>query len=86
LIDIYIIHNIDNVVEKLEDTNKVSPFFHLIDDRTKHGKKDSWKIKGHFAAKLTPFIAIYENGNPIKAFYSETGEDVFKSLKSYLNE
>lgn len=86
--DVYIIYNKDETLRKLGDTSdlKVSPFFHFIDDRTRRGRKDAWRVKGGFAAKLTPFIAIYEGQKPIKAFYSETGEDVVESLIKYLNE
>lgn len=83
--DVYIVYNDDNQINKIGDT-KVSPFFHFIDDRTYVGKKDSWKIKGTFGAKLTPFIAVFEGEKPLKAFYSETGEDVIDSLIKYLNE
>lgn len=83
--DVYLVYNNDSQIRRLEDTFKVSPFFHFIDDRTRQGKKNSWKIKGGFGAKLTPFAVIYEDEKPIKAFYSETGEDVIKSLIDYLN-
>ncbi len=86
--DVYIVYNDDAILKKLGGayTLKVSPFFHFVDDRTRQGKKDSWKIKGSFGAKLTPFAVVYDGEKPIKAFYSETGEDVIKSLIDYLNE
>ena len=83
--DIYIVYNNNETLKRLGDIQGISPFFHFIDDRTHKGKKDSWKIKGSFGAKLTPFIVIYEGEKPIKAFYSETGEDVVELLKKYLN-
>lgn len=83
--DVYIIYNNDEVLKKLGGTLKVSPFFHFVDDRTRKGKKDSWKIKGGFGAKLTPFAVVYEGEKPLKAFYSETGENVIDSLIDYLN-
>lgn len=83
--DVYIVYNNDEVLKKLGDTLKVSPFFHFVDDRTRKGKKDSWKIKGSFGAKLTPFAVVYEGEKPLKAFYSETGENVIDSLIDYLN-
>jgi hypothetical protein len=85
--DIYIIYNDDNTLEKIRRTEfKSSPYFHFIDDRTRKGRKDSWKIKGGLSARLTPFVAIYEKDKPIHAIYSETGEDVIESLIKYLNE
>ena len=83
--DVYIVYNNDEVLKKLGGTLKVSPFFHFVDDRTQKGKKDSWKIKGGFGAKLTPFAVVYEGEKPLKAFYSETGENVIDSLIDYLN-
>lgn len=83
--DVYIVYNNDEVLKKLGGTLKVSPFFHFVDDRTRKGKKDSWKIKGGFGAKLTPFAVVYEGEKPLKAFYSETGENVIDSLINYLN-
>lgn len=83
--DVYIVYNNDEVLKKLGGTLKVSPFFHFVDDRTRKGKKDSWKIKGGFSAKLTPFAVVYEGEKPLKAFYSETGENVIDSLIDYLN-
>lgn len=85
--EVYIVYNDDQTLKELGDTSdlKVSPFFHFIDDRTRRGRKDAWKIKGGFGAKLSPFAVIYEGDKPIKAFYSEA-EDVIKSLIKYLNE
>lgn len=85
MMDVYVVYNNDTVLGRIGDTLKVSPFFHFIDDRTRKGKKDSWKIKGSFGAKLTPFAVVCEGEKPLKAFYSETGEDVIKSLIEYLN-
>ncbi len=84
--DVYIVYNDDSVFKRLGDTLKVSPFFHFIDDRTYQGKKDSWKIKGGFGAKLTPFAVVYDGEKPIKAFYSETRNDIIKELIDYLNQ
>ena len=84
--DVYLIYNDDKDLKKLGDANiKVSPFFHFVDDRTRRGIKDSWKIKGRFGTKLTPFAVVYEGEKPIKAFYSETEEDIVESLIKYLN-
>ena len=87
IMDVYVVYNDDAVLRRIGGTYtlKVSPFFHFIDDRTREGKKDSWKVKGGFGAKLTPFAVVYEGEKPLKAFYSETGEDVIDSLIKYLN-
>ena len=86
--DVYLVYNDDTQLRKIGGTYalKVSPFFHFIDDRTFAGRKESFKLKGSWGAKLTPFALCLEGEKPIKAFYSETGEDVIKSLINYLNE
>jgi hypothetical protein len=85
--DVFIVYNNDNTIKRLGGTYtfKVSPFFHFIDDRTRKGKKDAWKLKNIFGSKLTPFVAIYEGDKPIRAFYSETNKDIIKELIDYLN-
>lgn len=86
--DVYIVYNDDEQIKKIGGTYtlKVSPFFHFIDDRTHKGKKDSYKLKGSWGARVTPFVLCTEGDTPVKAFYSETGEDVINSLINYLNE
>lgn len=86
--DVYIVYNDDSQLRKIGGTYtlKVSPFFHFIDDRTMKGKKDSYKLKGSWGARMTPFVLCTERDTPVKAFYSETGEDVIESLIKYLNE
>ena len=35
---------------------------------------------------MNPFVVIYDGERPMRAFYSETVEDVIESLITYLNE
>ena len=84
--DVYIVYNDDSQIKELGDALKVSPFFHFIDDRTYKGKKDSWKLKGSWGARETPFVLCTDGENPVKAFYSEAEKNVIKSLINYLNE
>ena len=87
MIDVYIVHNDDNIKKKIGDSNiKESPFFHFIDDRTRKGKTEAFKLKSHWAAKLTPFVIIMEGDKAVKAFYSEADNDVISSLIKYLEE
>ena len=87
MIDVYIVHNDDNIKKKIGDSNiKGSPFFHFIDDRTRKGKTEAFKLKSHWAAKLTPFAIIMEGDKAVKAFYSEADNDVIYSLIKYLEE
>lgn len=49
-------------------------------------KKKAITTKASCGAKLSPFTAVYENGNIIKAFYSETKDCTFDNIKNYLND
>lgn len=86
--DVYVIYNDDNQLRRIGGsyTLRISPFFHFIDDRTLHGRKDAYKLKSEWAARLTPFALCMDGEKPIKAFYTETDNDVIKSLIQYLNE
>ena len=49
-------------------------------------RKKAITIKASCGARLTPFVAIYENGEIVKAFYSETKDCTFDNIKNYLND
>lgn len=84
--DVFIVYNNDEQKREIEEVVlKTSPFFHFIDDRTYQGKKDARVLKSNWGAKQSPFILCTEGAIPKKCFYSETGEDVIKSLINYLN-
>ncbi len=82
--DVFVVYDDLKQIEKLKDTSRYSLEFHFIDSETKKGKKEAWKIKSHYAAKLNPFAVILDNNKPIKAFYTEA-EDVVDSLINYLD-
>ncbi len=81
--DVIVIYNDPKQIEEFKD-NTYSLDFKFIDSKTKKGKKEAFRIKSHYAAKLDPFAVILDNNKPIKAFYSEA-EDVIDSLIKYLN-
>lgn len=85
--DVYLVYNDDTQVRQIGGayTLKVSPFFHFIDDRTLEGKKEAFKLKSSWGSRVTPFALCTDGEKAVKAFYSETGEDVIKSLIDYLN-
>lgn len=49
-------------------------------------KKKSYKIKGHFAARATPFCGIIKGAKIIKGFYSEAHECSEQTIKKWLTE
>lgn len=81
-----------NVTVIYDDLDQIEPFngstysvkFHLIDSKSKKGKKEAWRVKNYYGAKLNPFAVVLDKDKPIKAFYSEA-EDVIDSLIKYLN-
>jgi hypothetical protein len=84
--DVYIVYNDTSFIKKFGDTSlKVSPFFHFIDETTRQGKKEAFALKGHWGTRMTPFIICFDKETPVKAFYSETGENIIQSLIDYLN-
>lgn len=83
--DVFIVYNNEKQLSDIGDTSKYSPIFHFIDVTTFKGKKEGWKIKSYYGAKLDPFVVILDNEKPIKAFYSEA-EDVINSLIKYLDD
>lgn len=84
MIDIYIIYSDSTKLDILNRIDKIPYFLHLIDDQTLHGKKEAFKLKSFYGAKLSPFAVIELDGKVIKAFYSEV-EDVLESLVNYIN-
>lgn len=83
--DIFIVYNDKEQLNRIGDISKYTPNFHFIDSMTKKGKKEAFKLKSHYAARLDPFAVILDGNKPIKAFYSEA-EDVIDSLIKYLND
>lgn len=83
--DVFVVYNDKEQLNRIGDTSKYTPIFHFIDSMTKKGKKEAYRLKSHYAAKLDPFAVILDKNKPIKAFYSEA-EDVIDSLIKYLND
>lgn len=85
--DVYIVYDNDEVLRRVGGTYaiKVSPIFHFIDSRTLNGKKEAFTLKGSWGARMDPFAIAMDGDKAVKAFYSETGEDVIQSLINFLN-
>lgn len=49
-------------------------------------RNKAFKLKGGWSARMTPFALITnEEGNPLKAFYSEAEECTVDNIKFYLD-
>jgi hypothetical protein len=86
MLNIYIIYNANNTQVKDLGEEYTSPKFFYIDESTYKGRKESWKVKSKLSAKLTPFVAVFEDTKPIRAFYSEASKDPIGDLINYLND
>ena len=86
--DVIVVYNDESQIRRIGGayTLKESPFFTYINESSRKGKKEAYALKGHWGARMTPFAICMDGEKAIKAFYSETGEDVIKSLINYLNE
>lgn len=83
--DVYVVYNDESQIKKIGDTFKVPPIFHFIDSQANKTKKEAWALKSHWAAREDPFAIAMDGDKAVKAFYSETGEDVIQSLINFLN-
>ena len=82
--DVIVIYSDKSQIDRIGDTSKYTPIFHFVDSLAKKSKKEAWRIKSYYGAKLDPFAVILDDKKPIKAFYTEA-EDVIDSLIKYLN-
>ena len=82
--DVIIVYSSKSQLDRIGDTSKYTPIFHFVDSLAKKSKKEAWRIKSYYGAKLDPFAVILDDEKPIKAFYTEA-EDVIDSLIKYLN-
>ena len=82
--DVIIVYSSESQLDRIGDTSKYTPIFHFVDSLAKKSKKEAWRIKSYYGAKLDPFAVILDDKKPIKAFYTEA-EDVIDSLIKYLN-
>jgi hypothetical protein len=82
--DIIVVYSDKSQLDRIGDTSKYTPIFHFVDSLAKKSKKEAWRIKSYYGAKLDPFAVILDDEKPIKAFYTEA-EDVINSLIKYLN-
>ena len=82
--DVIVVYSDKSQLDRIGDTSKYTPIFHFVDSLAKKSKKEAWRIKSYYGAKLDPFAVILDNEKPIKAFYTEA-EDVINSLIKYLN-
>ena len=65
--------------------SKFPIFIEYIDYNTVSGRKEAFKIKSHWSAKMNPFIVVQDGEKIIKVFYSEKNNAI-NQLINFLNE
>lgn len=81
MLNISVTYNDESQIKDLSEY----PNIHLIDSRTKKGRKEAWTLKSHWSARLDPFVIIMKGDKAEKAFYAEAGDSI-SNLIQYLNE
>ena len=65
--------------------SKFPIFIEYIDYNTVSGRKEAFKVKSHWSAKMNPFIVVQDGEKIIKVFYSEKNNAI-NQLINFLNE
>lgn len=81
MVNVTIVYDDLEQIKDFKDTTSYK--FKFIDSKSRKGKKEAWRVKNYYGAKLDPFVVILDNEKPIKAFYSEA-EDVINSLTKFI--
>ena len=87
MISVYIVYNDPQQALEFKNTIFKQPFLvEYIDTTTRHGKKEGWKLKEYWGAKVDPFCIIFDGDTPKKAFYSENDweDNAIVQLINYL--
>lgn len=85
--EVFVVYNDKSQINTIQDAKlDDSISFVFINENSKKERKKAFNLKSHWAAKMAPFAICMDGDKAIKAFYSETGEDVIESLINYLNE
>ena len=66
--------------------SKIPIFIRYIDYNTVSGRKEAFRVKSHWSARMNPFVVVQEDEEIIKVFYSESGKNAVQQLINYLNE
>lgn len=54
--DVIIVYSSKSQLDRIGDTSKYTPSFHFVDSLAKKSKKEAWRIKSYYGAKLDPLI------------------------------
>lgn len=86
MVTVKFVYNNPSDKDRILDANLRNIFLELFDEGSYKEKKQAYKLKASCGARMTPFVAVYDGDELVKAFYTEADDDVLKSLINYLNE
>lgn len=86
MIDITIVHNDPNIIDKFKQDYNGEAFMHFLDRGSKIERSKAYKLQQAWGSKLTPFAIVEKDAKVIKAFYKESSDNVINDLINYLNE
>ena len=66
--DIIVVYSDKSHLNRIGDTSKYTPIFHFVDSLATKSKKEAWRVKSYYGAKLDPFAVILDNENQLKLF------------------
>lgn len=86
MIDILLIHNNPALVDLFKNSYNGEAFMEFLDRGSKADRSKAYKIQQEWGSRMTPFALVKKDGEVVKAFYAEDGDNVISNLISYLNE
>ena len=80
-------NNKDRELLELIDS-KFPIFIHYINFNTVKGRKEAYRIKSEWGAKMNPFVVIEHDSSETlpQVFYTESGSNAIQQLINYLND
>lgn len=77
-----IVYNNSRDKELIELVRFSTPFFvEYLDERTKNGKKEGYRIKSEFGARKSPFVLVLDDeDNYLACFWTESGSNAVQNF------
>jgi hypothetical protein len=73
-------------LQRFIDADLDGVFVETYDEGSYKEKKLAYKLKSSCGARKTPFAAVFDGDELIKAFYTEVDSNIIKSLIEYLHD
>lgn len=73
-------------LRRFTDADLNGVFVETYDEGSYKEKKLAYKLKASCGARKTPFAAVFDGDELIKAFYTEADPNIIKSLIEYFHD